>query len=150
MTRSSYLSFCSAAATWDFSYAATAKGYFHREGRRVLREVAKRLGLAPGSFTIRSNMGGVAVCGEVVLHSDKLYINLAAEGHPSNRTFWFRRVSGRPAKRGERYFSGPNHHMTFGALTDLDEAVKHFQEAAAESVPQNDHTPRRTRCAHCK
>ncbi len=150
MTPKTHPSFCSAGATWDFGYNARAKEYFHREGKKTLREVAKRLGLVPGSFEVRSNQGGVAVCGEVVLHSDSLYINLSAEGHPSNRTFWFRRVSGRPAKRGERYFSGPNHHMSFGELMDLDGAVKHFREAMSESVPQNDFTPRRTRCAHCK
>lgn len=54
-----------------------AKEAFHRDGQKFLRALAKTLGLEPGRFDVRSNLGGMAVSGEVTLHSDDLYVQLS-------------------------------------------------------------------------
>lgn len=51
-----------------------AKAAKHRSTRGALRGLAKALGLAPGSYDIRSNMAGDAVSGEVTLHAEGVYI----------------------------------------------------------------------------
>ena len=56
---------------------AERKVAFHRDGRRFLRALASELWLARGSFDVRSNEGGIAVSGEVTLHSDTLYVQLS-------------------------------------------------------------------------
>lgn len=56
--------------------AFEAKKAFHRDGMSFLRKLARALGLAEGTYDVRSNAGGVAVSGEVTLHSDDLYVQL--------------------------------------------------------------------------
>jgi len=58
------------------------KEKYHRMARKQLHKLAQQLDLDPGDYEIRSNKGGVAVCGEVTLHTDTLYIksvNLALD-----------------------------------------------------------------------
>jgi hypothetical protein len=62
--------------------AYTEDGYlqkeaFHKQGVAFLRKLAKSLGLPPGTFDVRSNKGGMAVSGEITLHSDDLYLQLS-------------------------------------------------------------------------
>jgi hypothetical protein len=53
-----------------------AAGKTRRAGdfKRQLRLVAKALALVPGQYDLRFNPGGIAVYGEVTLHTDSLYI----------------------------------------------------------------------------
>lgn len=53
-----------------------AKEVFHKSGISFLKSLAKELGSEIGEFTVRSNKGGIAVSGEVTLHSDNLYVQL--------------------------------------------------------------------------
>lgn len=55
---------------------AALKELFHKQGRTFLRNLAKALDLGPGQYDLRSNKGGIAVSGEVTLHSDRLYAQL--------------------------------------------------------------------------
>jgi hypothetical protein len=57
--------------------AAARKETLHRTGRTWLRQLAKELGMQPGSYDVRSNKGGIAVSGEVTLHADTLYVQLS-------------------------------------------------------------------------
>ncbi|MBA1203485.1 MULTISPECIES: hypothetical protein [Pseudomonas] len=50
------------------------KETLHRSGKRLLKEIAGRLKLPESSYEIRSCKGGNAVMGEVILHSDHLYL----------------------------------------------------------------------------
>lgn len=59
--------------TYEYPTDAS-KEKFHKDAAKALRQVAKALKLSAGSFKIRSNKAGPAVLGEVVLHSDTLYI----------------------------------------------------------------------------
>jgi hypothetical protein len=52
------------------------KEVFHKEGKKFLKNLAEELGLKKGDYDLRSNMGGIAVSGEVTLHTDKLYVQL--------------------------------------------------------------------------
>ncbi len=54
--------------------AAKRKEDFHKAGKKLMKQIAEALNLAPGSFDIHSNKGGIAVSGEVTLHSDSLYL----------------------------------------------------------------------------
>lgn len=53
------------------------KNAMHRCGRAFLRQVAKDLGLPKGSYDLRSNLGGMAVSGEVTLHTERLYLQIS-------------------------------------------------------------------------
>lgn len=89
---------------------------FHREGAKVLRQVAKYLGLAPGKFEVRSNKGGIAVGGEVMLHSDNLYLSVSGYMGGSSGYIFGRKCHGR-----KDYGSGmdcPNHDFEWELLAD--------------------------------
>lgn len=55
---------------------AQQKTSFHRAGQNFLKKVAAQLLLPNGSYDIRVCRGGPAVSGEVILHSDDIYIQL--------------------------------------------------------------------------
>ena len=65
------------------AYDAAAKRLFHSRARSQLRRVATALGLQPGDYDLRSNQGGIAVSGEITLHSDHIYVQASqsAIGH---------------------------------------------------------------------
>lgn len=54
-----------------------AKRSLHSAGRAFLQRLARDLGLRTQDRDIRSNLGGIAVSGEVTLHSDRLYVQLS-------------------------------------------------------------------------
>jgi hypothetical protein len=58
------------------------KKAFHKDGKKFLRQLAAQLALRPGSIEIRSNVGGIAVSGEVTLHSERLYVQLSESMGP--------------------------------------------------------------------
>ena len=96
----------SIALNWDQSKAQ--KDDFHRTGKRVLNKIAKELGFE-GNFEVRSNKGGPAVLGDVILHSDNIYINLG--GSCFSQSFMYRTVSGM-----KDYTGGPNQWMSYEML----------------------------------
>lgn len=53
------------------------KKLFRQKGRAALRALAKELRLPPNSFDIRSCLGGVAVSGEIILHGERIYIQIS-------------------------------------------------------------------------
>ena len=53
------------------------KEKYHRIARKQLHKLAQQLDLKPDEYDIRSNKGGVAVCGEITLHTDSLYIQVS-------------------------------------------------------------------------
>lgn len=53
-----------------------SKETLHRSGKRLLKEIAGRLKLPENTYEIRSCKGGNAVMGEVILHSDHLYLQI--------------------------------------------------------------------------
>ena len=106
----------------DLSYNEEGKAQFHRLGKKVLKEVAAKMGLTPGSFDIRSNMGGIAVSGEVTLHGEHIYIQLSQGSF--YKMFMYRHCNGR-----QDYSGGRNRWMNFLELIDMDKAVIAFKDA---------------------
>ncbi len=103
------------SAPFDFrkpvAYDEGAKREFHRHARRQLQLLADALGLPPGSYDIRSNLGGIAVSGEIILHADHLYVQVSqsAMGHDSG--VLFRTCEGR-----KDYVGGRNHYASVVVL----------------------------------
>lgn len=58
------------------SYDGEMKAEWKRRAMAVLHQVAKDLYLAPGTFTVSFNPGGIAVPGDAILHHDRVYVNL--------------------------------------------------------------------------
>lgn len=58
------------------AYNMEAKKAFHRTAAKYLRRLAKAMALAKGEYDLRSNQGGIAVSGEVILHTDFFYIQV--------------------------------------------------------------------------
>lgn len=94
--------------------AAERKARFHSSGRAFLRQLAKDLKLAKGSFDIRSNQGGVAVSGEVTLHHERLYVQISdcSVGGPGLSVL-YRRCDGR-----RDYTGGSNHFVGVEQLAE--------------------------------
>ncbi len=96
------------------SYDEQAKKLFHSDGRKALKRLAEALSLADGSYDLRSNKGGIAVSGEIILHGEELYVQLGL-GMGTGREVMFRRVAGRKDYCGDR-----NHWAAIGELLEPD------------------------------
>lgn len=104
-----------ALAKRGVSYDADAKATFHAEGRKAIKRLAASLGLARGSHQVRSCQGGIAVAGEIILHSDQIYVQLSIGLMGRGHDVMFRRVEGR-----NDYTGGPNHWASIDELLDPD------------------------------
>jgi hypothetical protein len=93
---------------------------FHRLGKQVLKAIAEEMGLQSGSYDIRSNLGGVAVSGEITLHGESIYIQFSLGG--SDLEVLYRSCNGR-----KDYTGGANHWMRWDDLCDLPQACKKFK-----------------------
>lgn len=89
------------------------KKLFHAKGRAALRALAKELRLPSDSFTIRTCEGGVAVSGEIILHGERLYIQISQPATGADSGVLIRSCNGR-----RDYEGGRNH---FAPLLLLDE-----------------------------
>lgn len=59
------------------SSGSAKKEALHSRGKSFLRALAKELDIDAGTFDVRSNLGGIAVSGEVTLHSNNIYIQMS-------------------------------------------------------------------------
>lgn len=84
------------------AYDAEAKRRFHRHAQVQLLKLAEALGLAAGAFDLRSNQGGIAVSGEVTLHSDRLYVQVSQPATRHDTGILFRSCEGRRDYTGGR------------------------------------------------
>ena len=113
------------------SYDEDAKELFHLEAEVVLHRLAKLLGYKPGDYDLRHNQGGIAVSGEITLHSDTLYVQMyqtacgPARGKDSAGVLW-RRCEGR-----KDYTGGRNHWSKWEDLKDLKGLAAQMSEVAA-------------------
>ncbi|WP_449470284.1 hypothetical protein [Sphingobium chungangianum] len=84
------------------AYDLDAKRQFHADGRRAMRRLAEALSLPDGSFDVRSNQGGIAVSGEIILHGEEAWVELSLGCMGPDREVMFRRVRGRTDYIGDR------------------------------------------------
>jgi len=59
------------------SYDYEQKELFHRAAKQRLRRLAKELGFDKADYELRSNKAGIAISGEVTLHHNHIYIQVA-------------------------------------------------------------------------
>ncbi len=65
------------------AYDGEAKRAFHNHARRRLKQLADALGLAPGSFDLRSNPGGIAVMWNALTEGPRIRDESAGFAHGS-------------------------------------------------------------------
>jgi hypothetical protein len=115
------------ASNFDFrkpvAYDGEAKRAFHNRACRRLKQLADALGLAPGSFDLRSNPGGIAVSGEAALHAGHLYVQACqpAAGHDTG--ILFRTCQGR-----KDYHGGPNNFASLDLLNRPEDLARRIKE----------------------
>lgn len=98
---------------------AARKELFHSLGKKFLKAIATALDLKKGEFEVRSNQAGIAVSGEVTLHTNHIYVQL------SEHSFGRRGISilYRTCKGQKDYTGGQNN------FADIDTLVDHPHEA---------------------
>lgn len=87
---------------------ATAKKRFHSRAQTLLRRLAADMALPTAARDIRSCMGGPAVMGEVILHTDDFYLMI------HDRGVLFRTCDGRKDYHGDR-----NNNWSHDCLADI-------------------------------
>ena len=96
--------------------AQKAKTAFHKEGKAMLRKLAAQLGLEHGcDFRLTSNVAGPAVCGEVTLHADRIYIQLSESCTQPGADILYR-----TCKTRTDYSGGPNKYVTISEFAKED------------------------------
>jgi hypothetical protein len=85
------------------AYNGAAKRLFHTRARRQLKKLADALGLPPDGYDLRSNKAGIAVSGEITLHTDHLYVQASQPAFGGDTGVLFRTCQGR-----KDYVGGPN------------------------------------------
>ncbi len=88
----------------------------HKAGKALLKKLAESLGLQKDDFDIRSNMGGIAVAGEITLHGENIYIQICEHFTRTGMQILIRKCKGR-----KDYSGGQNYYFQFfdGDHTDL-------------------------------
>lgn len=94
----------------ELEYNDLNKNSFHKEGRVMLKKLASELGFAPETFEVRSCLGGIAVAGEVTLHSENIYIQLFKGWDNEGLRFLIRSCKGR-----KDYTGGCNNYASLDA-----------------------------------
>ena len=105
-------------------YNASAKRRWLNAARLACKSVAKDLGLAPGTFDIRTYEGGIAVPGEVILHGESVYLCLGTS-MPGGELIGFARSC-----KGRKDYSGGVNRWLSTRMT-FDKMVQVCREAMA-------------------
>jgi hypothetical protein len=95
------------------AYDPEVKQRFHTAARAQLRRLATTLGFRPTSFDLRSNLGGIAVSGEITLHHDDVYIQVCQPASGADSGILIRTCEGR-----RDYTGGRNHLAPFRLFDD--------------------------------
>ena len=109
-------------ATDKLAYDDVKKRKFHRLGKAVMKMIVKELGLSESEYTIRSNTGGVAVSGEVILHTDRVYVQFSQSAFLLD-SFMYRACDGR-----DDFCGAGNHWYKYSKLEDLKDFVNKLKE----------------------
>jgi len=106
----------------NLCYNPEGKAEFHDKASGILYSLALALGYNADQFEVRHNQGGIAVSGEVTLHSDTLYVQLSQTALGPNYGFMWRTC------RGRRDFTGgPNQWAKWEELLDVDALARKMQ-----------------------
>ncbi len=115
------------SSNFDFrrpvAYDREAKRAFHKQARRRLKQFADALGLAPQNYDLRSNVGGIAVSGEITMHADHVYVQACQPATGNDNGVMFRTCEGR-----NDYHGGPNHFASLDFLNRPDDLARRIRE----------------------
>lgn len=111
-------------AKTNVAYNESLKAKFHRGAAKVLRTLLPLLGLKKGEYDLRHNMGGIAVSGEITLHTDKLYIQLSQSAAGIDGFMW------RSCKGRKDYTGGRNIWSQWDELLDLNTLASRMKQVA--------------------
>jgi hypothetical protein len=100
-------------ASEPVAYNEPAKREFLRMGKQMAIRLAAALGLNEDQYEVRVNKGGIAVSGEVTLHTDTHYVQFGQ--FPGGRGFLVRACKGR-----KDYTGGRNHYVKWENLRNLE------------------------------
>ena len=106
------------------AHDGVAKRRFHSRARSQLRRLAAALGLQPGVYDLRSNLAGIAMSGEITLHSDRLYVQASQSVMGPDRGILFRTCNGR-----KDYVGGPNNFASLDLLNQPEDLAHRIREA---------------------
>lgn len=115
--------------------AASRKSDLHRIGKAFLRGLAEDIGLEKGSFDVRSNLGGMAVSGEVTLHGESIYIQLSESCMHRGVSAMYRTCDGH-----KDYSGGRNNFVKLSDLAD-PERYDRFVRECKDMCQSNELTP---------
>lgn len=121
------------ADIWDYGklvYDANAKADAHKRAKRLLRHFARSvLRLAPNTYSVRSNLAGIASSGEVTLHTDPLRgaaDTLAPQGVYVQISQSHRTVLYRACTNQADYVGFTNKWLTMDACFGCEQAMIRF------------------------
>lgn len=100
-------------------YEPERKKEFHKLGHKLAFTLAQGLGLKPDQYEIRHCEGGIGVPGEIILHSDSIYIQFS----DVQLGMMYRKVKHRKDYTGER-----NCWMPWIQLTNLPHVIEHLRD----------------------
>jgi hypothetical protein len=108
------------------TYNEPQKHLFHREARKCLQALAVALCLPRQAYDLRSNKGGIAVSGEITLHTGTLYVQVCQPA-----TGWDSGVLIRTCKGRNDYTGGPNNFAPLRDLDGIERLAGHCQRVLA-------------------
>ena len=111
------------------SYESKRKRRFHTMARARLRDLATELRLTAGAFDLRSNAGGIAVSGEITLHSERVYVQVCQPATRADTGILIRSCDGR-----RDYSGGRNHFAPLALLDDIPALAVRVRRVMAEGV----------------
>lgn len=97
------------------------KKKLHADIRKFLRDVVKSLGLEKGNYNIRTNMAGVGVFGESILHTDWFYVIVSDGFFSQSMAVMFRSCEGQ-----KDYSGGANQWTNMLALSASDDNMEYW------------------------
>lgn len=127
MTERTRRSWLALAAGEHVGYDSERKETFLQGARQYLQDLARELGLPKGSYDLRVNRGGIAVSGEVTLHTDHVYVQVAQSVMGGEYALLYRTCRGR-----KDYTGGGNCWLTWRDLASLDEAAGRIRQLVPE------------------
>lgn len=104
------------------AYDGEQKKEFHRQARIALRALAKELQFPTNSHEIRSCKAGVAVSGEIILHHDRVYIQVCQPATGADSGILIRSCEGRRDDEG-----GRNHFTPLSLLDHPAELAEYVR-----------------------
>jgi hypothetical protein len=96
------------------AYNPEQKAAFHRAARERLTALAAAMGWDADTYDLRSNKAGVGVSGEITLHHDAIYIQVAQCAPGPGMGILIRTCRGR-----RDYTGGPNNFAPLHLLDDI-------------------------------